>query len=318
MTTAEKIRTTAGSGNAASPEIPGGGRQDLVDMIQRYNDVTDRLKESHELLRREVCRLREELQAKNEELARRERLAALGEMAAGVAHEIRNPLGGIRLYTSLLEKDLHETPAALQVVKKINAGVCTMESIVGDILAFSGDAPPDCGPVHTEDVVQAALIHADALRHQLDARIEFNATNAGSSHQGDDSVVVMGDAAQLERAVLNLVLNALDAAGRGGRVWIRCSQQTGRRGVRVGVITVEDDGPGVSPDVARRVFNPFFTTKASGTGLGLAIVHRIAEMHGGTIRIASRRDGGASFSLHVPCARPCTAIAASTAEPTAA
>ena len=86
------------------------GEPDLAAVIQTYNEVTERLKVSHELLRREVCRLREELHQKNKELQRRERLAALGEMAAGVAHEIRNPLGGIGLYASLLERDLKDRP----------------------------------------------------------------------------------------------------------------------------------------------------------------------------------------------------------------
>ncbi|MGB0714381.1 MAG: sensor histidine kinase [Phycisphaerae bacterium] len=292
----------------------GTGGHELADMIQLYNDVTDRLKQSHELLRREVCRLREELEAKNEELARSERLAALGEMAAGVAHEIRNPLGGIRLYTSLLEKDLRDSPQALQLVKKVNAGVCTMESIVGDILAFSGDSAPNRRPVSLHEVVRAALIHADAHRIPLQAKIHFDDLDdpydhgsmhqdglAGTSRRTDcRNYRVHGDAGQLERAVLNLVLNALDAAGREGHVWIRCVCTKEKNERAMGAIFVEDSGPGISDDVARRMFNPFFTTKGSGTGLGLAIVHRIAEMHDGLVRIGSRADGGASISLHIP------------------
>jgi len=113
------------------------------------------------------------------------------------------------------------------------------------------------------------------------------------------------DVHQMTRAVCNLVFNAIDAAGAGGHVWI-----SGRAGAAKGPaggaewfdIRVEDDGPGIKPDLLQRVFTPFFTTKHTGTGLGLAIVHRIAEANGGVVRAGNREQGGAVFELSVPVA----------------
>lgn len=263
---------------------------DLAGVIQAYNEVTERLEQSHELLRREVGRLHEELKQKNKELERRERLAALGEMAAGVAHEIRNPLGGIGLFSSLLERDLVDRPESLELARRIGGGVRRLDRIVGDILAFAGDAQPRRSRVRLAAVVESAV--ADALPQ---------ATALGSVVTVDTDptgVELYCDAAQLRRAVLNLLLNAIAAAGRNGRVWVRAGEQVSES--EFVSVVVEDDGPGVDPEVAQRVFNPFFTTKENGTGLGLAIVHRIAEAHGGCVRVEARRGGGASFVLRFP------------------
>src|SRR5690554_1355310 len=122
--------------------------RELAAIINAYNEVTERLKRSHERLTSEVERLREELARKNRQLRRRERLAALGELAAGVAHEIRNPLGGIRVFASLLRRDLADQPASLRLVEKITSGVTRLERIVTDILEFGRPAEPHPEPVH--------------------------------------------------------------------------------------------------------------------------------------------------------------------------
>jgi len=273
---------------AVKEAVSQGDAAELADIIQAYSDVTDRLKRSHELLRHEVCRLRAELHEKNKELQRRERLAALGEMAAGVAHEIRNPLGGIRLYASLLERDLRDRPRELDLVHRIDVGVRTLESIVGDILAFASGPEPTMERVALTSILESVSIHAAANRESSGAQLQISPTCEG--------IELVCDPGQMERAVLNLVVNALEAAGHGGTAWIRCESGSGR-GIS---IVVEDDGPGLAPEVAQRVFNPFYTTKDSGTGLGLAIVHRIVEMHGGSVQVGSRAGGGASFSISLP------------------
>jgi len=267
------------------------GETDLARVIQTYNDVSERLKRSHELLGREVCRLREELQAKNRELERRERLAALGEMAAGVAHEIRNPLGGIGLYASLLERDLADRPQAQAIVRRISFGVRNMESIVGDILAFASESEPHCRATRLADILDATLAQTAPQARALGVEVEVD--------EAAEEVELLCDACRVERALMNLVLNALDAVGEGGRVWVRTEPAAGDGLVPV---IVEDNGPGVPAELAQRIFNPFFTTKDSGTGLGLAIAHRIAESHGGRLTVGRGRCGGAAFRFYLPVA----------------
>ena len=113
--------------------------EELGRIIMAYSEVTERLQQSHEKLQETVVALREELGEKNRLLERKNRLAALGEMAAGMAHEIRNPLGGIQLYASLLAKDVGAMPASLELVKKISGGVKRLEALVSQVLAFSRD-----------------------------------------------------------------------------------------------------------------------------------------------------------------------------------
>ncbi|MEK6675099.1 MAG: ATP-binding protein [Planctomycetota bacterium] len=267
---------------------------EFTSVLQNYNDVTERLMRSHELLSHEVCRLREELQEKNKELQRQERLAALGEMAAGVAHEIRNPLGGIGLYGSLLERDLGDRPVQLDLVRRMQRGVRTLESVVGDILAFAGESEPHLERVLLSDILDGAVSQA-----------ESRAVGSGVVLDVAESLRVFSlfcDPWQIERAILNLLLNAIDASNGGGHVWIRDEGREFHQGALVHGIAVEDEGSGIDPTLLDRVFNPFFTTKHTGTGLGLAIVHRIAASHGGSARAENRAGGGAKFTLLLPIA----------------
>jgi len=274
--------------------------RELAGIISSYNEVTERLKSAHERLSHEVFLLREELAEKNRELARKKRLAALGEMAAGVAHEIRNPLGGIQLYASLLARDLEDRPQARELATRISAGVSTLDGIVGDILAFAGNAEVKLEPVELAAVVAEALELAAPQQRARDATVHADPEAC--------DVLVLGSSSQLERAVLNLLFNALDAAGEGGNVWVTCTPQNDRGVVE---LAVADDGPGVSPELVDRIFDPFFTSKDSGTGLGLAIVHRVIESHGGTVRVTARRGGGAVFTLGLrPAASGSTATLA--------
>jgi len=263
----------------------------LDAIVTAYNDVTERLKHSHDRLADEVRRLRDQLDEKNRELARRERLAALGEMAAGVAHEIRNPLSGINLYASVLCRDLVDRPKCCQLAERIVSGVRTLDSIVGDILAFASQGPADCCPVAVEQVVRAVLESAEARRQASNVTVHVAPNVAGAE--------VVGDFNQLQRAVLNITLNAIDAAGRDGNVWISAAEVDAAAQTS---IDIADDGLGIDPSMRERVFNPFFTTKDSGTGLGLAIVHGIAEAHGGRVCVEARPGGGAWFRLVLPSA----------------
>jgi signal transduction histidine kinase len=265
--------------------IPSERERELAAIISAYNDVTERLKGSHDRLAEEVRRLHDQLDEKNRELARRERLAALGEMAAGVAHEIRNPLSGINLFASILSRDLADRPESQRLAERISGGVRALDGIVGDILVFAGQSAIDARPVRVDRAVEAALDLAEARKRALSTRFHVDPAMVGTT--------VMADADQLERALLNVVLNAIDAAGQAGQVWIAAAERPGG----LTCIEVADDGPGVDPASVDRIFNPFFTTKETGTGLGLAIVHRILEAHGGRVEVGSRPGGGAVFGL---------------------
>ena len=306
--------------NIAAQEIPTdappvAGEQDLGVLIRAYSEVTDRLKHSHELLGLEVRRLREQLDEKNKELARRERLAALGEMAAGVAHEIRNPLGGIELYASLLDRDLRDMPEQQSLARRICEGVRTADRVVHDILAFAGEGEPLFRPTSLDEILDRVIGETARRREEGDVALEVD--------EQLRKLALCCDSEQIVRVLVNLVLNAADAIRSkpndvGGRVWLRRGPAAGERRVREGdgpadalvAIVVEDDGPGIAEALLQRVFNPFFTTKDTGTGLGLAIVHRTVESHGGRITAANRPQGGARFILWLPSVAAETDLAA--------
>lgn len=280
---------SAGLNGAADMDLTPRERE-LGAIIDAYNQVTEQLKLSHDKLGQEVIRLREELADKNRMLRRRERLAALGELAAGVAHEIRNPLGGIGLFASLLRRDLQDRPDSLRVVEKIIKGVKTLESVVTDILEFGRPPKAVPGRVLLHSVVRETIELAAARSERLQVEVV--------AERNLENVELVTDAAMLQRALLNLLFNAIEAAG----------QSPSPRRVSVGVqaadadfvaLAITDSGPGIAEDLLDRIFNPFFTTKDTGTGLGLSIVHQIAETLGGSVQVTNRPGGGAVFTLRV-------------------
>jgi signal transduction histidine kinase len=266
--------------------------RELTAIITAYNQVTEQLKQSHESLNNEVRKLRVELEDKKLELARRERLSALGGMATGVAHEIRNPLGSIQLYASMLDHDLNALPEAQKLVRKISAGVNALDHIVGGVLDFAGRREPRQQCVDMASIVSRAC---DAAAPNAAAKSVELLTDAAFGHYE-----VWADHIQIEQAVLNVVLNGIDATDAGGTIRIRseCDPPELAR------LIIEDGGSGIDEAIMDRIFNPFFTTKDAGTGLGLAIVHRIMESHGGRVTARNSGGGGACFVLELPTRAP--------------
>ena len=272
--------------DAAPRCAAGSGEVDLKTVLVLWQTATDRLQKTHEALRSEVRRLSDELAIKNRELARQNRLADLGQMAAHVAHEVRNSLAPVTLYMSLLRRRVAGDGASLDVMQKIEACFQALEVTVTDLLNFTSD----------RDLVRqvgdvAALIEdvCESLAPQLAA--QHIRTTVEASHD----TRVVADQNMLRRALLNLVINAIDAMPTGGELVI-----TAILNDRVLELEVADSGPGIPESVRRRMFEPFFTTKSEGTGLGLAIVQRIAEAHGGQLRVANCAEGGAAFTLRIP------------------
>jgi len=267
--------------------------RELGAIINAYNQVTDQLKRSHEHLAAEVSRLREELKRKNEQLRRRERLAALGEMAAGVAHEIRNPLGGIQLFASMLQQDLADRPDALRMVDKIIKGVYTLETIVADILIFGRPSHPDPSRIELKKLIYETVELASARMKESRVLIEVSSEF--------DEIEMVTDGTLLQRALLNLLINAIEATDSAGRSDSGTVTVTLARNINNTIsITINDEGRGVAGEIRDRIFNPFFTTKDDGTGLGLAIVHQIAEALDGSVQAMNRDEKGAAFTITLP------------------
>ncbi len=262
--------------------------RELGAIIRAYSEVTDRLKSAHEQLAQEVARLSAELKKKNAELRRKDRLAALGEMAAGLAHEVRNPLGGIALYSSMLERELTDKPKALNAATRITQGVRSLDRLVGEILDFAQEDRLDLHRLKLGSVLNQIEESAMHWAHETGASLLINPTAY--------DVSIDADPQRLGQVLLNLVMNGMQAAGKGGRVQISATTKSDGSAL----IEVWDNGPGIPAEVRDRIFNPFFTTKDAGTGLGLAIVHRIVEAHAGTIRVTNDSRGGARFSICLP------------------
>jgi signal transduction histidine kinase len=263
-------------------------QSDLQTVLSAWHGATLRLEQTHETLRQEVRRLTDELEAKNRELARKNRLADLGQMASHVAHEVRNSLVPVTLYLSLLRRRLSEDPMNRDLLDKLAVGFTALDATVNDLLHFTGEREPQSRPMDVRTLVDDVL---QSLAPQFDA-------------QGIDVTVdvplgqrLWADHDMLRRCVLNLTLNALDAMPDGGQLVV--TSVAGPRGFE---LEIADSGPGLSDEARRRMFEPFFTTKSSGTGLGLAIVNRIAEAHGGEILACNCPEGGAAFTLRIPTA----------------
>lgn len=264
--------------------------EELGRIILAYSEVTDKLQQSHSQLTQTVELLREQLSEKNRELERTNRLAALGEMAAGMAHEIRNPLGGIQLYASMLAQDLDDRPDSLLTVKKISGGVKRLEALVSQVLHFTREIRASAVEIDLGDVVEQSI---ELASQQLLSRGVTCAAN------GPRPMTVKADPLLIGQAVLNLVLNAAEAIDGGGAITVSFGPPQTDTDARQFCLTVRDTGPGIPPLVLDRIFNPFFTTKESGTGLGLAIVHRVVEAHEGTISANNPEGGGARFDIRI-------------------
>ncbi len=270
---------------------------DLAQIVEAYSAVTERLQTSHERLQGEVVRLRRELNSANAQVQRSRRLSALGEMAAGIAHEIRNPLAAIQLYAGMAAEDLQDEnlssrDEALGNVRKIASAVRGMSAIVNDVLSFSRGTEP-------ERVMLNATELLDRVIAANGPGIDQAKVHVVRKDLGRDPLTVYADAGLIQQALLNLVRNAVDAMSAESEPRVLTLDVVRDE---VGVeMRVADTGPGVPEDCLDRIFNPFFTTRSTGTGLGLAIVHRIADAHGGSIAVHREPGrGGAVFALSLP------------------
>lgn len=227
------------------------------------------------------------LEAAQTELVAKERLAALGELSAVVAHEVRNPLAVVFNALANLRRTQPGSTEHTALVAIIQEEAERLRDIVSDLLEFASPRPPILSPALLDEVVRGAV---DAAKN-------------GAAKANDDVVVEVTAPTELEcderlvrQAVVNLVTNALHASGRKGPVHVSVKPSE-RDGL---VVRVADDGDGVPDEMRERVFTPFFSTRPQGTGLGLAVVRRCAEAHGGRVSLAPKNGRGAVFELELP------------------
>jgi two-component system sensor histidine kinase HydH len=227
-----------------------------------------------------------------EKVVRSEKLAAVGQLAAGLAHEIRNPLSSIRGFAQFLRHALKSSPTEQEYADIMIKEIDRINRVVTDLLSFASPKTAEREATNADELAEhiIRLVEAEALTKQV--RV--------SSHVAPNLKEVSIDAYQMTQALLNLVLNSLKFVDKEGNIDIRFF---GDEALSQMVIEVEDDGPGIPPENLAKIFDPFFTTRETGTGLGLAIVLKIAENHQGDIDVESPPPGksnGCRFTMRLP------------------
>ncbi len=233
------------------------------------------------------------LKEQMQKMQRAEQMVVVGELAAGLAHEIKNPMAGIKVAMSVLSEEAYISPEDKGVLQKVVAEITQLEGLMKSFLNFAKPQKPRLEPVNVNQTLNTTL--AFHLKHRA----------GGSGGSGNIEIVkefgelppMQADPTLLQQVFLNLFLNALHAMPRGGKLGVRtCLEEDGKT-IR---IEVSDTGSGIREDLIGKVFQPFFTTKPKGTGLGLALSHQMIEQHDGTITVANRPGGGVLFTILLP------------------
>ncbi len=226
-------------------------------------------------------------------LQRRNRLEAMGQMVGSIAHEIRNPLGSVELFASMLRKDLRDRPQLRAYAEHISMAVQSMDRLLSNLLVYTR---PDCSRLgwhETELLIREVLTLA--AHAMVPGSVEVRC------HVDPLVPMIWCDGAKMKQVLLNLVLNAVQAMPSGGVLTLAATVAPATTQESPAVqLTVSDTGTGIPLELQSRVFDPFFTTKDQGTGLGLAIVHALVEAHHGRIDVESRLGQGTSFIMTLP------------------
>lgn len=280
-------------------EIPRTGARELTDLASNVRAMTERLLREEEALRSKVTEVEEateSLKAAQANLVRSERLASVGRLAAGLAHEVGNPIAAILGMQALLLEGGLDQAEQRDFLERMQRETERINRILRDLLDFARPGAAAARPADEAGRVEAAIHDTVALVSPQSSleRVEL------SIDVHPDLPAVALSREQLVQVLLNLVLNAADACAEGGRVTVRA--EPGNGNVR---LTVEDNGPGVADDVKDSLFEPFVTTKdvGKGTGLGLAVCRGLVEAAGGTIQLDRTYASGARFVLELPLSR---------------
>ena len=230
-----------------------------------------------------------EIQHLKKEIARTQRLASIGRLAAGVAHEIRNPLSSIKGFATYFKERYREIPEDHKTAEIMIQEVERLNRVIGQLLEFARPMNIRKKTASLEDVIKDSLKMVEAEARQKGIRVDFS--------NDPRTTEVRIDPDRIRQVLLNLYLNAIEAMESGGVLSVELKLENDSGGSR---IIVSDSGKGIKKEDQPHLFDPYFTTKPSGTGLGLAIVHKIIESHGGEINVASRYGEGATVTIRLP------------------
>lgn len=225
-----------------------------------------------------------EIRALREQMRQVDRLAAVGEMAATVAHEIRNPLGGLRGFASLLARDIAADDPRRRLVEKILTGAESLDRVVNELLEYTRPVDLTLRPAACSDIVDAAL-----------GFLEYDSARVTVENAIDAEIRVLADADKVRQVFLNILMNAFQSIEGNGRVRVHARTEDDFAG-----IFFEDTGHGMAESQLAHIFSPFYTTKEKGTGLGLAVSQKIVEGHGGRISAISNPGEGTTLEVWLP------------------
>lgn len=269
----------------------GEGNLNVSVKFARRNDEIGDLGRNFNLMVKQLRESREEIERLHRtQMSRAEHLATLGELATGLAHEIRNPLAGIAGVVEIIGRDLPASSPARAVVKDVRLEIAQINHILTDLLQTARPHRPEIrkGDLNTTVEHAVMLARQQALSKPIEIHLEKNSELSEVEHDSD----------QIHQVLLNLLLNAIQAIDGPGKITVRIEEQDGSA-----AILVTDTGRGIAPETLPNIFRPFFTTKGNGTGLGLSLARRIVEEHQGHIDVTSTVGKGTQFTVLLPLQR---------------
>jgi len=258
---------------------------ELATVMERFLAQGSELEFAYKALEMQT----EQLKKMQEEVNQSRVLSALGEMAATVAHEIRNPLGGIGGYASLLARSIPPEDPKRKYVDKIIGGISSLNKIVGNLLAYTRKTNLQKQSTDLVTWAEAILAHAEI---EIEKEKKQLVLERNFPHEPLNAEI---DAEKLQQVMLNLLMNAIQSIENEGKITVGIGSNE-----KFAEITVADTGSGIDQEHLKNIFTPFFTTKEQGTGLGLAIVKKIIDLHEGEITVESAVGKGTSFCIKIP------------------
>ena len=261
------------------------GKDEIGHLIESFNSMVDRL----ELARKELEQLH------FEQLERADRLASIGEMAAGIAHEIKNPLAGISAAVTIIKDDMHGDDPRAAILGEVVDQVKRLDKTVNDLLFFGKPSLPEATWLDINAVLATTLKFASQHRSgaNIERKLQFQ----------PDLPPVFADGKQMQQVFLNILLNAYQAMPTGGVLGIVTSLVL-HDSIEYVSIAISDTGTGIPAQILGKIFTPFYTTKAQGTGLGLPICSKLVKLHNGDISVSSCDTTGTVFTIELPTGSP--------------